>query len=204
MSSLYLGSANDLLASPADWILLPVTDTDPPLATGNKVLFSDIDPKLLASSTSYPMVWKNFMRGFNPIYLESDLANPSADENVHGSMGYAFKYSQLVDLSSMSPRSELCSTGYCLINPGREYLVYLTSGGTVRVDLSAVSGSLVANWFSPTTRQTLSGGTVSATSGSFTVPAPSNSGIYEFRYLLNDGYNSVKQSNIVNVTDPTS
>ena len=162
MSSLYLGSANDLLASPADWILLLVTDTDLPLAAGNKVIFSDIDPKLLASSTSYPMIWKSFMRGFNPIYLESNLANLSADENVRSSMGYALKYSQFVNLSSMSPSSELCSTSYCLINPGREYLVYVPSGGTVRVDLSAASGSFIASWFSPLTGQTTSGGTVSA------------------------------------------
>jgi hypothetical protein len=162
MSSLYLGSTNDLLASPADWILLPGTDANPPLAAGNKVIFSDIDPKLLASGTSYPIVWKSFMRGFNPIYLESGLTNISADENVRNSMGYTLKYSQLVDLSSMSPNSELCSSGYCLINPGREYLVYLPTGGTVRVDLSAASGSLVANWFSPTTGRTTSGGTVNA------------------------------------------
>src|SRR5262249_61217997 len=114
------------------------------------------------SSTSYPMVWKSFMRGFNPIYLESDLANLNADENVRGSMGYALKYSQLVDLSSMSPSSELCSTGYCLINPVREYLIYLPAGGTVRVDLSATTGNFVASWFSPVTGQTTSGGTVSA------------------------------------------
>src|SRR6266850_5051912 len=162
MSYLYLGSADDLLTSPADWILLPGTDTDPPLAAGSKVSFSDMDPKLLGSSTSYPMVWKNFMRGFNPIYLESGLTNPGGDENVRDSMGYALKYSQLVDLSSMSPSSELCSSGYCLINPGREYLVYLPTGGTVRVDLSAASGSFVASWFSPVTGRTTSGGTVSA------------------------------------------
>ena len=162
MSSLYLGSASDLLASPADWILLSGTDTDPSLATGGKVILSDMDPKLLASGTSYPIVWKSFMRGLNPIYLESDLTNPSADENVRNSMGYTLKYSQLVDLSSMSPSSELCSSGYCLINPGREYLVYLPAPGTVRVDLSAASGSFVASWFSPLTGRTTSGGTVSA------------------------------------------
>src|SRR5215468_4941143 len=105
----------------------------------DKVIFSDIDPKLLASSTSYSMVWKSLMRGFNPIYLESDLANLTAAETVRNSMGYALKYSHLVDLSSMSPSSEVCSSGYCLINPGREYLVYLPAGGTVRVDLSAAS-----------------------------------------------------------------
>ena len=162
MSYLYLGSADDLLTSPADWILLPGTDTNPPLAAGSKVIFSDMDPKLLSSITSYPMVWKSFMRGFNPIYLESGLTNPSGDENVRDSMGYALKYSQLVDLSSMSPSSESCSSGYCLVNPGREYLVYLPTGGTVRVDLSAASGSFVATWFSPLTGRTTSGGTVSA------------------------------------------
>jgi len=111
----------------------------------DKVIFSDIDPKLLASSTSYSMVWKSLMRGFNPIYLESDLANLTAAETVRNSMGYALKYSHLVDLSSMSPSSEVCSSGYCLINPGREYLVYLPAGGTVRVDLSAASGSFIAS-----------------------------------------------------------
>jgi hypothetical protein len=162
MSYLYLGSADDLLTSPADWILLPGTDTNPPLAAGSKVIFSDMDPKLLGSSTSYPMVWKSFMRGFNSIYLESGMTNPSGDENVRDSMGYALKYSQLMDLSSMSPSSESCSSGYCLINPGREYLVYLPTGGTVRVDLSAASGSFVASWFSPLTGRTTSGGSVSA------------------------------------------
>ena len=162
MSSLYLGSSNDLLTSPADWILLAGTDTNPTLAAGGKVIFSDMDPKLLGSETSYPMVWKSFMRGLNPIYLESDLSNSGAGENVRGSMGYALKYSQLVDLSSMSPSTESCSSGYCLINPGREYLVYLPTGGTVRVDLSAASGSFVATWFSPVTGRTTSGGTVSA------------------------------------------
>jgi hypothetical protein len=42
------------------------------------------DPKLLSGTTSYPMVWKSFMRGLNPIYLESDLPNASINENVNG------------------------------------------------------------------------------------------------------------------------
>jgi hypothetical protein len=160
MSYLYLGSADDLLASPADWILLPGTDTDPSLVAGSKVILSDMDPKLLGSATSYALVWKSFMRGLSPIYLESSLVNPTASEDVRTSMGYALQYSQLVNLSSMVPDSQLCSTGYCLVNPGLEYLVYLPSGGSVRVDLSAASGSFVVTWFSPLTGQTTSGDTV--------------------------------------------
>ncbi len=162
MSYLYLGSGNDLQASPADWILLPGTDTDPLLAAGGKVILSDMDPKLLGNTTSYALVWKSFMRGLNPVYLEADLANLSADENVRRSMGYALKYAQLVDLGSMFPSSESCSSGYCLTNPGGEYLVYLPAGGNVTVDLSAASGTLVATWFSPVTGRTTSGGTVTA------------------------------------------
>jgi hypothetical protein len=162
MSSLYLGNINDLLASPADWILLPGSDMGPPLVASNKVIFSDMDPKLLGGGTSYPMVWKSFIRGYSSIYLESDLLNPGADENVRASMEYTLQYSKLVDLLSMLPSSELCSSGYCLINPGLEYLIYLPSGGTVRVDLSAASGNFVVSWFSPLTGKTTSGGTVSA------------------------------------------
>jgi hypothetical protein len=62
MSYLYLGSANDLLASPADWILLPGTDTNPPLVVRAKIIFSDMDTMLLGSG-SYPMVWKRFLTG---------------------------------------------------------------------------------------------------------------------------------------------
>jgi hypothetical protein len=38
-----------------------------------------------------------------------------------------------------------------------------------------------------------------ATSGSFTVTAPTQSGSYEFRYLLTDGYTDVARSNTVTV-----
>ncbi|MBN2295527.1 MAG: hypothetical protein JXM70_24065, partial [Pirellulales bacterium] len=41
--------------------------------------------------------------------------------------------------------------GYCLANPGKEYLVYLPEGGKVTVDLSAASGTLRQEWISPIT-----------------------------------------------------
>jgi hypothetical protein len=39
-----------------------------------------------------------------------------------------------------------------------------------------------------------------ATSGTFSVTAPSTAGDYEFRYLLNNGYTSVAKSAVVKVT----
>ena len=52
-----------------------------------------------------------------------------------------------------TPRPELASTGYCLANPGSEYLVYLPEGGEVKVDLSAAKGKLAVEWMHPITGQ---------------------------------------------------
>jgi Chitobiase/beta-hexosaminidase C-terminal domain/Family of unknown function (DUF6298) len=164
MSYLYRGNTEDLLASPADWILLQGTDTEPPMATGAKVIFWDIDPNLLGAKTSHQLVWKSFMRGLNPIYLESDLQRSAVADNVRDSMGYASDYSHLVVLSSMSPDKELCSTTYCFVNPGSEYLIYLTSDRSVKVDLSSGAGDFLATWFSPTTGETIPGQAVKGAS----------------------------------------
>ena len=49
----------------------------------------------------------------------------------------------------MTPQGELASTGFCLAESGKEYLVYLPEGGEVTVDLSAASGSMAVEWFNP-------------------------------------------------------
>lgn len=50
---------------------------------------------------------------------------------------------------------ELASTGYCLADPGQEYLVYLPEGGEVTVDLRAVKGMLQVEWFNPAVGETI-------------------------------------------------
>jgi hypothetical protein len=54
---------------------------------------------------------------------------------------------------------------------GAQYLVYLPSGGTVEVDLSASPGELIVEWFNPSTGVTTDGGTtIDGASRSFAVP----------------------------------
>ena len=65
-----------------------------------------------------------------------------------------------VDLAKMTPRGELSSSGYCLANPGREYLVYLPGGSAVSLDLSGASGKQSVEWFDPSTGKARSGGAV--------------------------------------------
>ena len=57
----------------------------------------------------------------------------------------------------MTPRNDLASSGYCLAQPGREYLVYLPSAGRVTVDLSQAPGAFAADWYHPATGATKQG-----------------------------------------------
>jgi hypothetical protein len=77
--------------------------------------------------------------------------------------------------------------------------------GQLTINWTAPNGSSSLDWiglFKVGTANTEFGWwryTNGATSGSFTMPAPTQAGQYEFRYLLNDGYTSVKASNIISV-----
>jgi Putative collagen-binding domain of a collagenase len=148
-----------LLASAADWIS-PNRDgsdyrLDPPPATGQKVVILDTD-HLWGLGGDHQWVWKAFVRGYNPIYMdrvaflvshfEEDIA-PA--EDARRAMGQALALADRANLAAMTPHGELVSTQYCLAEPGREYVVYLPEGGEVTVDLSAATGELAVEWLHP-------------------------------------------------------
>jgi hypothetical protein len=145
------GTNAELFDSAADWIS-PNPEggyrDNPPAADGSQVVLSDTD-HLWGIGGSPSWVWKSFLRGLNPIYM--DPYDDTADESVRVSLGHTLRYAEKMDLAAMTPQSELASSGYCLADPTREYLVYLPDGGTVTVDLSSASGSFAQEWFDVTT-----------------------------------------------------
>jgi hypothetical protein len=86
-------------------------------------------------------------------------------------MGHTRTYSTKINLAAMSPRPDLASTGYCLAQPGRQYLIYvpLSNNGSVfdlfngkekvTVDLPPSSETLHIEWFNPKTGETIAAGT---------------------------------------------
>ena len=62
----------------------------------------------------------------------------------------------------MVPSDTIASSGYCLANPRREYLVYLPEGDAVTVDLLPNIGPLVVEWMDPVEGAVTPGGTVDA------------------------------------------
>jgi hypothetical protein len=95
-----------------------------------------------------------------------------------------------MNLAAMLPHGELASSGYCLANPGSEYLVYLPVkrgrrffrklpsdwfAESIETDLSRAAGDLQFEWFEPDTGTTVASGTIVG-GGKHTFAAPVRGG----------------------------
>ena len=164
-----------------DSILFTSYKTDPPDTKGKKVVFADTD-HLWGHGGNHIWVWKCFLRGANPIFMDpwypmagrEDEAKTIGwiylkggitkdDRNYHDfdlvrkNMGYTNSFARRLDLVHAIPHPELSSTGYCLANPGQEYLVYFPAGGEAKVDLRGAKGNYIIEWFIPLTNRTVIG-----------------------------------------------
>ncbi|KPL20339.1 MAG: hypothetical protein AMS23_11140, partial [Bacteroides sp. SM1_62] len=170
MTFQYMGGSNQtLFESPADWIS-PNPEggyrDNPPDAAGQKVIITDTD-HLWGIGGNQQWVWKSFLRGMNPIFMDPyDCSvlqrsyDPEWVEPVRKSMGYTLAYAKRMDLIKMAPENDLASSGYCLAQKGKEYLVYLPEGNEVTVDLTDASHELSVEWFNPNTQETIQSGEI--------------------------------------------
>lgn len=166
MTVVYPGGDNRALRrSPADWISPndgwnDSYKTDPPEGDGTKVIVSDTD-HLWGIGGDHKWVWKSFLRGLNPIFMDpykvKDIVGdlPAGYEfsspefvTVRHNLGYVRAYADRLDLAGLPPRRDLSSTGYCLARPGATYLIYQPAGLSFTVYLEP--GSYRAEWFDPT------------------------------------------------------
>jgi hypothetical protein len=109
-------------------------------------------------------VWKSFLRGLNPIFMDpwgpvpgrtrAGYTNAELNrrdypdwEPLRAAMGHTRRLAERLDLNVMTPRTDLASSGYCLADPGRAYLVYVPDDGQVIVELWAAHGELAVEWF---------------------------------------------------------
>lgn len=191
-----------LFDSNADWIspgsgLASLYRYNPPESDGRKVIISDTD-HLWGFGGNYKWVWKSFIRGLNPIFMDpwQPLPGPlrkdyfgivynSRDYRdwplIRKSMGYALDYARRIDLNRMQPYSKLASSGYCLAIPGEQYLVYIPEGDGVGMNLLPGKKLYNVEWFNPTTGETIIDKPVEARpypGNVFTVPFSSDAVLY--------------------------
>lgn len=159
-----------MLASACEWISPGKGDgagfedvgDDPPAWDGPKVSVLDTD-HIWGHGISCKWVWKSFLRGHNLLFMDTwqPLASwPNAAANRSDAPGYvdgrgamkaAAACARRCDLARMAPRGDLASTGFCLADPGRRYLVYAPDEAEIVVDLSAAVEPLHTSWIHPTT-----------------------------------------------------
>ena len=147
------GRNETLFAGPADWVS-PNSDggwrDDPPDLQGRKVILSDTD-HLWGVGGDAGWVWKTVTRGANPIFMDTydgrvlGKVRPQ-DEGPRRAMGAAIALTRRMNLARAVPHGALASTGYCLAEPGRAYLVFLPAGGECSVDLPAGPGPFAVEW----------------------------------------------------------
>ncbi|MFN6947054.1 MAG: DUF6298 domain-containing protein, partial [Cytophagaceae bacterium] len=173
----YLNPKNsDLFNSPADWISPGWTiwgndpyQVNPPVSDGSKVVLLDTD-HLWGEGGDRTWVWKSFLRGYNPIYMDN-LSSDVVKEDVRRAMGHTLTYANKMNLKSMFPRNDLSTTTYCLANPGVEYLIYQPKPNeSFAVNLDA--GTYVYEWFNTNNGTIVSSGVFTAKSGNRSFLAP--------------------------------
>lgn len=198
MTAMWPGGSNGaLFASRADWVSPNDSGgyfTDPPAGDGRKVIILDTD-HLGTESTRAGWVWKAFLRGLNPIFMDSydgkatglgarpDF-DPSSDQyvQVRRTMGYTLTYAIRLSLAATTPQGSRASSGYCLADTadGR-YLVYVPDGASVSVDVAPLHHRLAVEWFSPRRDLVVTGDSVAGGGRhSFTAPFRARGGAVLF------------------------
>jgi hypothetical protein len=139
--------------SPADWIS-PNSWTcrdhyrdNPSPAYRGRVIVNDTDHLWGHTGGDAVWVWKSFTRGLNVLFMEELTPSPSWQDSARDAMGQTRLWSEAIDLAHMTP-SAAAETGYCLADPGKEYLVFQPGDkGEFFVDLRNAPGTFSAEWF---------------------------------------------------------
>jgi hypothetical protein len=191
------GSDLTLYRSAADWIS---AGSHVPPSDGTKVIINDTDHAYgygdlehAGATGQRAWVWENFTSGNNVAFMdpylvawrgrnvpEGNTADPRIGVKpdklyapIRDAMGTTLTYANRMNLVAMTPQPSLCSTHFCLVSPGKEYLVYQPYAGPFTVSLRA--GTYQYEWLDPSTNLITSSGGLSVSEGNHTF-SPAYSG----------------------------
>jgi hypothetical protein len=202
LTALYVENAaegNRLLRdSPADWIS-PQTDATAvlqlPPARGEKISIIDSDHWFVRELYNNPQfgadwVWKSFLRGHHTLLMEHlpplsfidnsyplSLHDPGYTASRHA-LGQTRRFAERLNLAAMKPHTNLATSGFCLANPGLEYLAYTTTTRNLRLDLN--QGTYSVEWSHPVNGSSTNAPnhTTSGSPSSFTNPFSTSAVLY--------------------------
>jgi hypothetical protein len=147
---------------------------NPPAADGRKVILTDTD-HLWGHGGEVAWIWKSFTRGMNVLFMDpwepipADMpgwvrSGVSLNQRYYHTwdplrrnLGYTRRFALRMDLAACTPHNDLCTSTYCLANPGHEYLCFFPSGGQQGIDLWDAPGTFTVEWLNPATGETVNG-----------------------------------------------
>jgi hypothetical protein len=128
--------------------------------TDHSFYWKELKAKGLAAQRNW--VWENFMRGGQCLFMDPYL-DPSHDPDrnhptregpdaywdaIRRAMGDTRSYATRMNLAAMLPSEATASTGFCVANPGREYLVFQPQSQVeFRINLTGFPERFLAEWF---------------------------------------------------------
>ncbi|HNK51863.1 MAG TPA: hypothetical protein PKX75_23005, partial [Nitrospira sp.] len=119
------------------------------------------------------------------------VLNEPQHERARVAMGQTRRWADRINLKRVTPQSELASTGYCLADRGREYLIYIPASDSVAesgaekptrpvtVNLTGASGVFTAEWMELETGRTKQADSlIGGSERMLTVPFPGSGLLY--------------------------
>jgi hypothetical protein len=203
MTALYVNDPRDsnrlVNASAADWSS-PLTDAtgvrNIAATDGSKVSILDSDHWFVKeiyrdAAFGREWIWKAFCRGHNPVLMEHlpplsfvdrdyplTLDDPGYSVSRRA-MGDTRQFATRMKMAAMRPANDLASSGFCLANPGKEYLVYKPMGET-NLSVELQEGGYEIEWFDPVKHATARGERIRVVSAAreFKPPFPGEAVLY--------------------------
>jgi len=205
LSSDWNDTDNSVFDSSADWIA-PNTygginyAYDTPANNTGRIIFLDTDhmgslnvqnpsPNGDKEKDYRQWAWMCLTSGYYPVLMDDplspwDIAHIHALPAARRYLGDTRSYADRVDLSQTIPHSELSSTGYCLANPGNDYIIYQKLSGSFNVNV--IAGDYLIEWFNPIDSILEHTGTITLQTEQRLFTPPNNDDIVLFLSLISD------------------
>jgi len=112
--------------------------------------------------------------GYYYTYTAWDVIHPFDIPPGYEDMKHFKDFWQSSKYWQLQPSDSLVSEGYCLADPGKEYIVYEKDVKPITLNISSAKGNLTGEWFNPYTGKTYSAGTFD--NGTVKINPPDNWG----------------------------
>ncbi len=108
--------------------------------------------------------------GYYYTYTAWDVIRPLDVPKGYGYMKNFGDFWRGTNYWQLQPSNQLVSSGRCLVNPGKEYVVYQNKAADFTVEIAGASAPLAARWFNPFTNQFSDAGSFSNGQARFSPP----------------------------------